>query len=351
MRISDVDKFNYLKGCLKGESLSAVSGLTLSSENYEKAVGILKDRFGNEQVLISAHMESLLRIKKITSRDNVKGLRMLYNHVESCVRNLKSLKLDTSGYGSLLIPILKDRLPDEIAMIISRKFGEQIWTLDKVMEHFNSELRAQENCIASPSNKSVHDSHRKEGYYTTSGLFGQTSKVACVYCSREGHSSSKGTNVSNHQSRKAILRRSNRCFICLDTGHIAKNCKSSYLSRKCKTGKHQISICEPAPADPPRANREEDKNINTNVTTNDNEGLVAHASCDKNGILFQTARADILPVDDSVQVHTRILFDSGSQRSYISDKVRHALQLKAIRVEKVVIKTFGQIGNSEGKGT
>jgi hypothetical protein len=27
---------------------------------------------------------------------------MLYSHVENCIRNLKSLKLDTSGYGSLL---------------------------------------------------------------------------------------------------------------------------------------------------------------------------------------------------------------------------------------------------------
>ena len=73
MRISNIDKFNYLKGCLKGESLSAVSGLTLSSENYEEAVGILKDRFGNEQVLISAHMESLLRIKKIHLGTMLKG--------------------------------------------------------------------------------------------------------------------------------------------------------------------------------------------------------------------------------------------------------------------------------------
>ena len=92
-------------------------------------------------------------------------------------------------------------------------------------------------------------------------------------------------------------------------------------------------------------NREE--NITTSVTTNDNEGFVVHASCDKNGILLQTARASILPVDDSAQVQTRILFDSGSQRSYISDKVRHALKLRAIRVEKVVIKTFGQVGNSK----
>ena len=129
-RISMIDKFNYLKGCLKGEALSAVAGLALNMENYKEAIDILKDRFGNEQVLISAHMESLLRISKIKSRDNVKGLRMLYNHVESCVRNLKSLKLDTTGYGALLIPILKDRLPDEITMIISRKFGEEVWTLD-----------------------------------------------------------------------------------------------------------------------------------------------------------------------------------------------------------------------------
>jgi hypothetical protein len=89
-RISDIDKFNYLKGCLKGESLSAVSGLTLNSENYQEAIEILKGRFGNEQILISAHMESLLRIGKIASRDNIKEQRMLYNHVESCVRNLKS---------------------------------------------------------------------------------------------------------------------------------------------------------------------------------------------------------------------------------------------------------------------
>ena len=90
-----IDKFNCLKGCLKGEALSAVAGRAFNSQTYKEAIDILKDRFDNEQVLISAHMESLLRISKIKSRDNVKGLRMLNNHVESCVRNLKFLKLDT----------------------------------------------------------------------------------------------------------------------------------------------------------------------------------------------------------------------------------------------------------------
>ena len=45
-------------------------------------------------------MESRLRIKESISKENVKGLRMLYNHIESCLRNLKALKLDSAGYGS-----------------------------------------------------------------------------------------------------------------------------------------------------------------------------------------------------------------------------------------------------------
>ena len=30
--INDINKFNYLKGCLKGEAQATISGLTLSSE-------------------------------------------------------------------------------------------------------------------------------------------------------------------------------------------------------------------------------------------------------------------------------------------------------------------------------
>jgi hypothetical protein len=71
-------------------------------------------------------MEFLLKIDKIRSVGNIKGLRMLYTHVSNCIRNLKSLKLDTSGYGSLLIPILKDRLPDEINIYVDN-FSTILW--------------------------------------------------------------------------------------------------------------------------------------------------------------------------------------------------------------------------------
>ena len=63
---------------------------------------------------------------------------------------------------------------------------------------------------------------------------------------------------------------------------------------------------------------------------------------------MQKARADISPVDDrGTEICSRILFDSGSQRSYISEKVRIRLQLQSIRTEKVIIRAFGEEDDSK----
>lgn len=137
----------------------------MSSEDYQEAVKILKGRFRNESPNISFHGVSI-KMNTIASRGNIK-LKMQYNHVEKCVSNLKFLKIDTSGCGSLLIPVL-----DEIKMSISRKFGKEFWTLDyKVMEYFNSELGGQENYSAFTLNGSVSNESYRKGRYTISCLF------------------------------------------------------------------------------------------------------------------------------------------------------------------------------------
>ena len=75
--ISDVEKFNYLLRFLKDKALSSVKGLTLSNENYAQALNLLKERFGNPQVLISVHLDALIKIKKVKSVDNVEALRKI----------------------------------------------------------------------------------------------------------------------------------------------------------------------------------------------------------------------------------------------------------------------------------
>ncbi|KAK2548024.1 hypothetical protein P5673_031841 [Acropora cervicornis] len=65
---------NYLKSLLTGIAQSVVTGLALTSANYEKAVELLKRRFVNRQVVMSSHIEALTKIPKVASTSEVKRL-------------------------------------------------------------------------------------------------------------------------------------------------------------------------------------------------------------------------------------------------------------------------------------
>ena len=58
--------------------------------------------------------------------DDFVNLRPLHNDVENCICNLKSLRVEASSCRCLLIPILKDTLPDDLNLLISRKFEGNI---------------------------------------------------------------------------------------------------------------------------------------------------------------------------------------------------------------------------------
>ena len=333
--LSDIDRFNYLKRYLKGQASDTISGLTLSSEHYNDAIQLLKSRFGNPQVLISAHVESLLKASRIKNKEDIKGLRKLYNDIESCIRNLKTLNLDITGYGCVLIPILKAKLPDDLNIIIARKFGDEIWTLELLMKHFHGELRAQENCGLNDSSSS----NSKRQLYTTSGFLTESEpfKKVCVFCGKGKHNSSKCRTVTNTASRWDIVKQKGLCFICLSSDHKARSCQASYSCRLCQR-KHNIALCE-------NASSGEDQNDQPRQTTTGccsaDEPKVetichSHAS---GGILLQTAWAKVC--NDQSQVETRILFDSGSQRSYVTEEVRKKLKASIVRTEKVILNTFG----------
>uniref|UniRef100_A0A7M5WXV2 DUF1758 domain-containing protein n=1 Tax=Clytia hemisphaerica TaxID=252671 RepID=A0A7M5WXV2_9CNID len=362
-RINDIDRFNFLKKYLAGEALDSIKGLTLNSDNYKEAIEILCERYGNEQVLISSHMQSLLRIQKIRSKDNIKSLRTLYNHVESCVRNLKALKLEAKGYGSLLIPILKEKLPDELKIVISRKFGSSIWTLDLLLTYLNEELRALENCTNSGGGKAER-TDESDPLYSALGLFSNTEKNVCVFC-KKSHSSAKCRKVTNTQSRRDILIREKRCFVCLARGHRSNACRDKYSCNRCNK-RHHISICDEG------KQRSEADNISNNqisILTDANSEpqseSKAPCSCSCNSVptpvsqncaqvssrsvLLQTATSDIFGSSCHYSVKTRLLFDTGSQRSYITTELKERLKLKCVRKENVVIKTFGNLNNAEIK--
>ena len=145
--LSGVDKFSYLHSLLEGTASEAISGLKLTSANYEEAIAVLKKRFGNKQQIIARHMEMLLNIDAVTSQYNLKGLRHLYDTVESQVRGLKSLGVSAESYGSLLVSVLLNKLPQELRLIVSRQVNEEEWNLDGLLSMVEKEISARERAL------------------------------------------------------------------------------------------------------------------------------------------------------------------------------------------------------------
>ena len=214
--LSNIDKFNYLRSLLQGSALDAISGLTLTTTNYQEAVDILNKRFGNKQQIVSKHMDALLNIDPVMSNHNLKALRQLYDTIESHVRGLKSLGVSADSYGSLLSSVLLNKLPQEIQLIVSRKAGSDDWQLDKLMKLLEEEVQARERAAAS---QLTSTSPRKpsKGPSTTSALMttgNHSTEPTCCYC-HQSHLSHLCRVVESVEARKRVLREAGRCFICL----------------------------------------------------------------------------------------------------------------------------------------
>lgn len=91
-KLSNIEKFNYLKSKVIGEARSAISGLTLSNENYIIAVDILRDRFGNSQEVIDLHYNKMITLQPAFNRTS--SLRSLLDTMETHIRSLEILKQD-----------------------------------------------------------------------------------------------------------------------------------------------------------------------------------------------------------------------------------------------------------------
>ena len=83
-----------MKTFLNESTSSCISGLTFTTENYDKSVKILEEQFGNTQFPISALMQHFVSLPKIRSRNDISGLRKLCDKVENSVTNLKTLSVE-----------------------------------------------------------------------------------------------------------------------------------------------------------------------------------------------------------------------------------------------------------------
>ena len=115
--LTKTQKFLYLKNYLIGEAKCLLDGLSITNENYDAAMDILKNKYGNKDVLISYHVIKLINLKKVNEEDS-DSLESLYNNIIKHIRQLESLGVTPDMYSVFLVPIIKVVVSDEIILYI-----------------------------------------------------------------------------------------------------------------------------------------------------------------------------------------------------------------------------------------
>ena len=321
MSLSDVEKLNYLMSKLTGEAKNSVSGILLSNENYQVAVELLKERYGDKQVVVTSHYTEMINLKQ--APNNPKGLRNLYNEVEKHLRSLKVLDQDIGQ--DLFISMITSKLPKDVLIQLEVQLGAKTpWTVKELRERFNDYTAARERAEhASTTRSESAGNHERPLMSSAEALVAgvppahnkKERKIypRCKYCG-ENHWSDECAKYATVEARKQKVRGS--CYICLKSTHQANSCQERVRCFYCQQwNHHHRSLC---PKQFEATHREtlnlaEELPEHSEVVNTENS-LISSGEM----VLMQTAKTDIKNPVNGIRQNARILLDSGSQRTYIT---------------------------------
>ena len=159
----------------------------------------------------------------------------------------------------------------------------------------------------------------------------------CRYCN-DRHWSDECKNYSTIEEKKKQLKAS--CFKCLKVGHLSKDCKKNKTCVYCgEVNAHHRSLCpRKFKLKPSSANlSEEFTTISEEEASAEENVLISSGEM----VLMQTAKSEIKNPTNAKSNIVRILLDSGSQRTYITEELANKLQLAKNKEEMIKLVTFG----------
>ena len=178
--------------------------------------------------------------------------------------------------------------------------------------------------------------------------------MPCIFC-KGIHFNDSCDKFVTVADRKTQLSSQGRCFVCLKVGHTYKECLNA-RSKSCyychKVGHHHRSICSKHFGMPSNIDKNQTSvNVNSSeagqpiifkeTNTDVNHVKLSHtllASGEK--VLLQTAKV-IVSGTNGCKISARVLLDSASQRTFVTEQLAKQLQLPLQQKELLSISTFG----------
>ena len=296
-------------------------------------------------------MDGLVKLPTCTW-DKPGQLRIIYDRIKI---NVRGLGVKAEQDGSFLIPVIMSRLPAEVRLHVARVSTKDVWEINELLKVIQAEVGAREmsetmKIQERKGTETTPTPNRGFSPGTANSLFarsGDGSGIRCAFCNGE-HNSSAFEEVKETQNRKNILRRDKRCFLSLSVGHRTNQCTRKKKCRVCDRTDHHQSVCEMSSnqsrsetsAAPTNAKTKEDREPSASKKHPQNITTTSTARS-KVQVLLQRAKTCAYVENGTKLLPVRVLLDSGSQRSYITNHLNRKLGMIPIKTETLNLNTFG----------
>jgi hypothetical protein len=375
-KLSIIEKMNHLVSLLTGEAAASIKGVAVTEANYATTITKLTDRFGKPNIVIGAHYDAITNLP--IAANSISGLRKFADQLESHMQQLSALDEDTDD-NKYLLTVIQSKLPQAVRIKLDERNLDDIpWRVVTYRAALLNYLTAQETydlqfrtsanyakpTYESPSLKITNSSHTStpsasaRSTWTTTGALHSSDRTTngtrhpktnerkwskpppkCAFCGiKNDHYSSSCSKYTTADARKALLR--DRCYKCLDVNHTTRDCTRSKPCWYCKRDTHHQSICPSQFSSSTTAYVSEttiSPISSTNVHTSSEVALLASGE----SVLLATATVEVSSISGSHKITARLLFDSGSQRSYITETLAKKLNLQSTSTVSLLLSTFG----------
>lgn len=350
------DKFQYLLQSMTigSRARDLVESYPQTGENYPKVITALKDRFGKDDLLVEVYVRELLKLVIENVNTKEKKLCKMYDKLESHLRALETLGVTSDNSAAILFPMVESSIPDDILRAWLRSplstqhlHDDRKTKLDFLMEFLKSEIQGEErstlaksgfgaSCKSHETKKTTKSSY-DEDVPTTSGFFVSTTS-SCCFCGKNHPSPDCYTaQTMTLEEKRNKVRENKCCYTCLRHGHQSKKCKTFVRCAVC-TQKHPVIMC------PELEKRKPDATKNTNVAAS-TTATMSNQSCSRD-VLMQTLVVKVRDGGGGADRVVRLLFDTGSQQSYVLSSSAEELNLVPLERKELRKTLFGGVVTS-----
>ena len=334
--LTGVQKLSYLRAQLCGDAARVIAGFQLINDGYDHSITLLKQRFGQTYKQVDAHMQAL--IDSPSPNNTLPSLREFYDTTEGHIRSLATLGKPKDSYSSLLVPILLGKLPSKTKQNIIRAHGRNEWTITELQVAVLNELHILEMGLTA-------EPHTSQVPPTAAFFTGTKKGKRCPFCTGS-HIPSLCESVKDPKQRCDIVRQNRLCYNCLEH-HKVSSCNSKHRCHNCQRKRH-TSLCTNGqqnvnPPEQPTNDAQQtpgQSSTTTNKNSTETTSLSMTLPSPKNSVcLLKTAVATI--TNGEKRTRANLLFDEGSQRSFITQDLANTLALQPSHKEDITVSSFG----------